>query len=373
MEKNSGKRLQAVRDHNIKVVYNNLLEKPMSGNELAAKIGISATSVGKIIKEMLSLGIVKIFSDNQKTKHVGRQHERYVIKGEKIYIVGINLTYMDEFYFICDMAGAMCFKQKLEFAYPIHKKDFDFLLNDVEKTIKEILPDDAEYVFVLSIPGQVSKDTNVLLASSRMESLIDTNFSQIFYERFGKLSCVDNDVNYMLRGNMLQQMSNYSVFCFVEYGIALSVFCNGSIIMGYRGYAGEIGKNVVDGKLLKTVTTINYFLEEGKKIKPDLIPEGIVELYNNSAEFKAIILRSAEYLAQALCNFGNIFAFQSISFGGIITEFGDDYFDVIQQYFKKYSSVPVRLVCCSNVKPEKGMIKNAQDIIIDNILASRTE
>ena len=367
-------RVQAVRNHNIKVIYNCLLEKPMSGNELAAEIGISATSIGKIFREMHALELVEKLSEKQQNNHAGRHHERYVINGRKCYIVGINLTYLNEFYFICDLAGSIMCHQKLDFEYTFSKKDFDSLLDQIEAKIRELLPSgDSEYVFVLSVPGQISSDTNILLASARMEGMVGTNLSQVIYERFGKASLVSNDVNYMLRGKILHRMDDYSVFCFVSYGIALSILHNGNIITGYRGYAGEIGKNVVNGHLLKSITTIHFFYEEGKKIKPDLSIEGIVELYNSNQEYKAIILKSAEYLAQALCNFGNILAYQSISFGGIITEFGKEYFDVIKRYFAKYSSVPVHISYYKDVSPEYGMIKSAHEMIIDNILQARTD
>ena len=374
MQTEKGTRLQAVRNHNIKVVYECLLEKPMSGKNLAAEIGISATSIGKIFKEMLSLELVEKLSEKQQNNHAGRRHERYVINGKKCYIIGINLTYLNEFYFICDLAGNMMCHQKLHFDYLLLREDFDSLIDLIEEKIKEFLPSsDSEYVFVLSVPGQISSDTNVLLASARMDSMVGTDLSQIIYERFGKACIVSNDVNYMLRGKMLHRMDDYSVFCFVDYGIALSVLHNGDTITGYRGYAGEIGKNVVNGQLLKSITTMHFFYEEGKKIKPDLTIEGIVDLYNSSREYKAIILKSAEYLAQALCNFGNILAYQSISFGGIIAEFGEEYFEVIQRYFSKYSSVPVHISYHKDVSPECGMIKSAHELIIDNMLQARTE
>ena len=374
MQTEKGTRLQSVRNHNIKVIYDCLLEKPMSGSDLAAEIGISATSIGKIFKEMLSLGLVEKFSEKQQNNHAGRHHERYVINGRKCYIIGINLTYLNEFYFICDLAGKMICHQELHFDYLFSREDFDSLIDQIEKKIGELLPSsDSEYVFVLSVPGHVSSDTNALFASARMGSMVGTNLSQIIYERFGKASLVDNDVNYMLRGKMLHRMDDYSVFCFVDYGIALSVLNSGDIITGYRGYTGEIGKNVVNGQLLKSITTIQFFYEEGKKIKPDLTMEGIVDLYNNNREYKAIILKSAEHLAQALCNFGNILAYQSILFGGIITEFGQEYFDVIQGYFSEYSSIPVHVSYYKDVSPEYGMIKSAHELIIDNILQTRTE
>ena len=40
MQTEKGTRLQAVRNHNIKVIYDCLLEKPMSGRDLAEEIGI---------------------------------------------------------------------------------------------------------------------------------------------------------------------------------------------------------------------------------------------------------------------------------------------------------------------------------------------
>lgn len=374
MQTEKGTRLQAVRNQNIKVIYDCLLEKPMSGRDLAEEIGISATSIGKIFKEMLSLNLVQKIPEKQQNNNAGRRHERYIINGKNCYIIGINLTYLNEFYFICDLSGNIIYRHKLHFDYLLSRGDLDSLFDKIEKKISEFFsPTDSEYVFILSVPGQISSDTNVLMASARMDSMLGTNLSQIIYERFGKTSLVKNDVNYIIQGQMLHKTDSYSVFCFVDYGIALSFLQNGNILTGYRGYAGEIGKNIINGQLLKSITTIQFFYEEGKKIKPDLTVEGIVELYNSSLEYKTVILKSAEYLAQALCNFGNIVAYQSISFGGIVTEFGEEYFEVIRKHFLKHSSVPVHVSYYKDVSPEAGMIKSAQELIIDNILRLRIE
>lgn len=368
---NKSAKIQQLRNTNIEKICHQLFKKTMSGAELAVATDISTASASKILRQMSELALVSKRNDDGIARAIGRQHERYELNAGKAHVICLNLTYLNEFFLVFDFAGNEVYHESLALPYELTRSEIDALFHRIKGVIAEKSYNVGFFVF--SVPGQVHSETGELfLSSSRLKTMLGTNFKSIIQEQFFCDALVANDVNFMVQGrNGFDAIGRYSVYCYVGYGMAISMFCDGKILSGINGYSGEIGKNVIDGELLKTKCGARYYLEEARKIVPDADYNDIKTLYAGNEEFRAIVLNSAKFLAQSLCNFCNILAFDRLIFSGIICDFDDAFFEVIEKYFAEHSSVSVRIGKGKNEDVQKGMFMLGFEAMLKGILASR--
>ena len=94
-----------IRENNVKVIIELLAEKPYSCLEISNQTKMSDVGVNKIVKQLVSLNLVKRVIGDKDEKKIGGQHIRYTLNECVGVYVCIDFTQLIDKAFIYDFAG----------------------------------------------------------------------------------------------------------------------------------------------------------------------------------------------------------------------------------------------------------------------------
>lgn len=244
------------------------------------------------------------------------------------------------------------------------------IIETIEKAIcKAQIPISQISSIGIGAAGQVDRENGILLCSPNLDCM-DVELKKIIEEHFSIPTYIGNDVEVATLGEMkFGSGAGYKNFVcvFVGTGIGSGIVCEGKIVRGLTGTAGEIGHIIVDsgGRLCgcgghgcleayASRTAIEKkilgSLKKGhKSIITELIKEdGIIRSKNISEAINAgdeivynSITEASEYLSSGLASVINFYNPEAIIIGGGLMEAVDFFYEItVKKTFAKVLAVP---------------------------------
>ncbi|MGI6768754.1 MAG: ROK family transcriptional regulator [Bacilli bacterium] len=368
-------RLNYVRKRNVKVILDLLYAKPYSCAELAELTKLSSAAVNKILKQLISLGIIKKVSIFLKKKSVGGQHIRYQIAGNAGALICVDFTHFRDVAVIYDLSGKELFRKKYTFNYPdsvIYEKDIRLIVDELKEEVNKL--DIDVYCVSLCVPGQIDSETNSFIISGKFNYLKDDFTYRIFSETFNCKVIIKNNVQMMAIGeyNYGNLMSKYntSIYIYAGYGLAACSLYKGEIISGWRGYSGEIGGNrfnVISPLSLKC--SLMRILERLQDHLERKDVSCLIESFQTNEYVHNEVIETAKILASEIVNMTNLIGADVVVISGESLQFGDDYINTIRDYLHKYC-IPEMKVFPAKLKDSaiKGGLELGRIYVFEQIL-----
>lgn len=382
MEKSvSGRKVNYVRDYNIKLIMPLLYEQPLSGLELSEKINISPMGCGKILKELEEHNIIRKAKEEQTVKSRGGQHIRYEINSEYGMFLIIDFTYLKETFGLYDFAGRKLFEQKF-FCPSIYQNESEVI--ELAEKIKSRLEEQGYAIanilsVTIAITGQVDEKNRCPIFSGRFkifEKDKSCKLYRIFENAFDAPVSMKNNVALMAVGEVeagFESRYGMAIFVSVGHGVAVSILHQGKPLFGWRGYAGEIGGNQFG---LETNVSYNCSIVRLiQKCAPHLKTEdfaGLLAAYSENDEVKATVLHGATVLGYVISDLVNTLGADTVMLQGEILEFGEEYKEIFSSKLIERSVTKVDLVYSKLDKPAiRGALFEAKRRSIEKIIAER--
>lgn len=335
-------RLNYVRQRNIKVILDLLFAKPYSCLELAELTKLSSAAVNKILKQLLSLGIIRKVFDSHKKKSVGGQHIRYKIDGKVGALICVDFTHFYDVAVIYDLSGKELFRKKYAFNHPnpvIFEEDLRIIVTELEREVKKLGTN--VYCVSLCVPGQIDSITNSFIISGKFKNVKDDFTHRLFSETFNCKVIIKNNVQMMAIGEYnygnLKSKYNTSLYIYAGYGLAACSLYKGEIISGWRDYSGEIGGNrynvnsplSLKCSLMRILDRLEDHLE-----RKDVAC--LIETFKKNEYVYNEVIEVARVLASEIVNMTNLIGADVVVISGEGLQFGEDYLNTIKDYLHKY-------------------------------------
>ena len=175
-----------VRENNVKVIIDLLSEKPASCLEIANQIRISDVGANKIIKQLLSLNMVKKASEHKIEKKIGGQHIRYTLNENIGLYICIDFTEFVNTAYIYDFADNLIKVVKFDISYYALVEEVEEAIKILKDTLKQLLPEYNNRILGIgvAVPGQVNKNTNGFLESGKFKNFKENELYEMLKKAF---------------------------------------------------------------------------------------------------------------------------------------------------------------------------------------------
>gem|GEM_PF-2228886 len=244
-----GKNMQHLKQNNQKAVLNIINEKgSIPKKDMAAILGITATSITNITNEMIAEGILKTIGKKEDNK-VGRKKVLISLNYDYKKVIGLNIHLIDGKIVvsvgITNLNATPIFEDKY-----IYDKDIDINLmfksicEEIKKAMKEKILEEKDIIGIgVAIIGIVDTVNGVSINPQGLWNS-PVNIREIIKTHFNlPVHVINNIHSYVLAHQMLEKNSiNKENFIFIKYGprIGSVVVINGNVYEGMNNRAGKL-------------------------------------------------------------------------------------------------------------------------------------
>lgn len=368
-------RPETVRDNNIKLLLSHLQHSAYSCKELSEKVGLSDVAVNKIIREMLTLRLVKRSADDQTAccGSAGRRHIRYEADGGRGLFVLFETTSLHAAFYVFDFAGKLLERRPVLLSLYI-------TIEEIRRMTQEAAEVAAQYGEVLcaaiSVQGQIDPATKKFYMSGRFPDFVQSDISpaEIISEYLHCETLIDNNVHFMAKGAAIaENLSDQTVvYMFIGEGIAMSIMFHGRLVVGRAGYAGEVGFDRMYGETKLTERTSLRVLENqcAKMFGVPANVQNLYELYSRNEHVRQMVLESARQVGYYVNNIHNGIGADCVLIGGDVQTFGDEYLEAVRAVNRQYGLFPAVIRYERERNPSiVGMMDEVKRRTINRILA----
>nr|WP_255570731.1 ROK family transcriptional regulator [Cohnella sp. CFH 77786] len=288
--------------------------RPISRAELAKRTQLSATSAGRIVGELMDIGLVK--ETDQTSSGVGRKATLLDIDPQSILSVGVEVDRNVVLAGLIDLDGKVVAERHQSIDRPSAQPEaVAVLIAGMVAQLAEAqgMPPSKLIGVGVGMPGIVDTQGGIVVFSAQL-GWRNERFASLLEEKLGLPVVLDNDLKVKALGeSSAGSMPDHGKTALISIGSGLgsALIMEGKIYRGAGNMAGEIGHATVDpnGKLcecgkrgcLQTYITDVAMLQEASQIKP---VSGVNELFElmNAGEAWAfnIIDRACTYAAIAV-------------------------------------------------------------------------
>ncbi len=336
---------QRIKECNINSIFHIIRnEKAISRVEIAKKMGLSQTSVGRSVSELMEAGYVK--EGENAGSSVGRQRILLHVVPQRVLSVGIYLQPERIDAGLVDISGKIL-SQK---SYELYDTSPSYVVECIKVAIDSILkqiPDEKLQNLVgvgVSVPGTVNYKTGIVMSapSFHWRSL---NLGNMLKTCYPYHVIVDNDVKSFAKAQrFLNTVENPNEFLVIHLGngVAMAEMQDGKLIRGNNNIAGEIGHMIIDpngpwcdcGRRGCIQTTISKGSIEKKLGIP--FKEAVKRYYENDEQCFSLLNQVANDIAMWVSNFVNIFDPNEIILTGSMIDEWDELFEMIGSRCKRF-------------------------------------
>jgi predicted NBD/HSP70 family sugar kinase len=229
-------------------IYNGTTTIP----DLAKELDLSVPTVTKIVAEMCEDGYINTYGklDTQG----GRRPILYGLNPDSGYFLGVDIKRDTVNIALSNFNGEII---EQEFGLPLvcaltNPDSLDELCQHVNTFIDNCgIARDKILHACVNISGRVNPSTGY---SFSRYNFSESPLSDIFSEKIGCQTCIENDTRAMTYGEYLQGSVNGEkniLFINLSWGIGIGIVIDGKIYEGKSGFAGEFGHiNVFDNEIL---------------------------------------------------------------------------------------------------------------------------
>lgn len=314
---------ELMRKKNRMLVFNSIQQHhPISRTDIARLSGMSAATVGRVVADLIELGLVK--ETDQISGGVGRKATMLELNLESIMTVGIevdrNLTKVA----LVDLSGRIIVeKQQL---IDQNEKQLDNLIDAIVRLVAEMaaeqgIPHSKFIGAGVGLPGIIDSEQGVVVFSAQL-GWRNVPFAERLEARLNMPVVLDNDLKVKALGESsfrsldvipAETVENITALVSIGSGLGAALIMNQKIYRGSRNIAGEIGHSIIDpnGKLcecgkrgcLQTYITDLALLQEANQIRE---VSSLQELFRYMEQgepwAKSIIDRACSYIAITINN-----------------------------------------------------------------------
>lgn len=335
-----GKTQTFSREINTELVLRLLKQQPCSGTEIATKLSLSHATVSSIIKQLLSMGIIKI-EETKSMYGLGRKRVLYVLNPNYGLILGVNISNLHATISLIDFASNVLVRKDVL----VDKYNRSAIYELVLESSKLLIDNNAGNIplktVVIALPGRVNNKTGELILSSQFDSELFTEqhfIRRAFEKQFASASVLlANDNTIMTYGELyegdLKNVEN-GVYFNIDYGVGGGIVINKELYVGDMGYAGEFGLiryyNGEEYQAIDEFISLRSLIEKSSKIlNKEITRDELFVLFEENEQIKKIVLESATIVGRALVQIGDVFDINKFVISGRATKFGDQYYQEI--------------------------------------------
>ena len=360
---------QYIKEQNINRIFHIIRNtKAISRVEIAKKMKLSQTSVGRSVVELMEAGYV--MEGENVGSSVGRQRILLHVIPQRILTIGIYLQPDRIDAGLVDVAGNILIQKSNEITEtsPVCvveniKIVIDAILNQISDDMLKNLVG-----IGVSVPGTVNYKTGIVLQapSFHWRSL---NLGSLLKASYPYQIIVDNDVKSFAKAQrFLNTVDDPNYFLVIHLGneIALAEKSNGKLSRGDNNIAGEIGHIMIDPNGILCDCGRRGCLQTriGKRsIEKELgIPfKEAVRRYNeNDEQCFQVLNRVVNEVAMWVANFVNIFDPKEIILTGSMLDDWDELFEMIVNGSKRFlwEQLP------AGIKIKKPRLKGVENNVV---------
>lgn len=364
-----------VRDNNIKVVLSCLYGARYSCKELSELVDLSDVAVNKIIRDMLSQGLVRRAPDEAGACGAGRRHIRYEADGNRGVYVLFEFTPLREAYYIFDFSGKLLERRSFSAPRVMTLDEVRDVFADAAGTVRRIgIP---PLCAVLSVPGQVNPVTKKFYLSGRFNAFVEADLSpaDMAGDMLGCEVLLDNNAHFMAFGNVIEEeLTDQTVaYVFAGEGVSMSLMYRGQLVIGEAGFAGEVGYDRIFGAGTLSERCSLIALEKKCAALTGCAPDAVslFAAFRTDERVRSIVRESAEQLGYYVNNLVNGTGVDCVIIGGECKAFGDLYLDAVRAVSDKYCTHPAPIRFERSDAPSvSGMMDTARRFAVDRIVGS---
>lgn len=218
----------------------------MTRSEISRMTGLSEAAVSKIVASLIESNIL---TEGAFVKGIrGRRAIGVQIDNKTFRILSVHLSRRNFKIGKYDLSGN-CEEAKVNEFKSAHAQE---MLEQIVTEVKEELNRDSRYIALgIAVPGPYDMKTGTIMLMTEITGFYNINIKEVFESEFklpviithdanaGALACFDeND----------EAVASNLVYYLVGQGVGAGVINDGSLILGNRGVAGEIGHVSVNHK-----------------------------------------------------------------------------------------------------------------------------
>ena len=350
MKFETGKTQSYSRVCNNLLVIKHLQYKELSGTELSERLSLSNATLSSILKQLLSLGIIKVSESQKSDKELGRKRVHYTLNDNFGLFLNVNISNHQAHLSLANLKEQILDKEVVD----IEQYDAQAIYKIVLIATQLLLRNEIKLIplkcVVISLPGRVNQETGELLLSKQFDPNLfkEQDFiKNAFKNQFpGVPILISNDVNIATQGEMRKGSlvgAENAIYISIDQGIGGSLVINGKLFGGDYGYSGEFGLLKINYRgesgYLDDFVSLRVLRDEAEKITGEKVGRTrLIELYNENQKIHEIVVKSGHFLGNGLKTIIEMLDINKIVLGGRCILFGYEYLDAIKSELENLSS-----------------------------------
>ncbi|MDP4095329.1 ROK family transcriptional regulator [Paenibacillus sp. P96] len=309
-----------IRKKNRMLAFNSIQHHhPISRTDIAKLSGMSAATVGRVVADLIELGLVK--ETDQISGGVGRKATMLDLDLESIMTVGIEVDRNLTKAALVDLSGRIIAEKQQ--VVDQNGKQLDVLIDLIVHMVTEMAAEQgiplSKFVGAgVGLPGIVDPDQGMVVFSAQL-GWRNISFVKMLEAKLNMPVVLDNDLKVKALGessfHSLDGIPAESITALVSIGSGLgtALIMDQKIYRGSRNIAGEIGHSIIDpnGKLcecgkrgcLQTYITDLALLQEANQIREVRSLQELFQYMEQGEPWaRSIIDRACSYIAITINN-----------------------------------------------------------------------
>ncbi|WP_448522071.1 ROK family transcriptional regulator [Pseudothermotoga sp.] len=339
--------LSTVREKNAATVLDILMNKKLSRAELARETGLTKSTIGEIIREMIDIGILEekeIVGGN-----IGRPRVKLGIRRDWAHVIGISVERDSVTVSLIDSTKNIL--KTREFVYDRSYNNADELLSDVYALVDELYEysgkEGAKLKAIgIGIPGPLDPRTGKLGDIPNFSVISNISPKELFERRYHLPVWVGNDADMAALGEKYfgcGRTMNSFIYVFLDKGIGAGIIINNELYIGMNGYAGEIGQLLVikqnEEVFLEDVCSVGAVIRKSYDL--GIRSPSELKKLNDMAQMghpmaKAVIKETGKYVGSAILSLIYLFGISNIVVGGELLCLGELFISEIKRVIRTH-------------------------------------
>lgn len=245
MQRRPGANLDALRDHNGALVLDLVrAQQGLSRVDLAARTGLTAQAVSKIVARLIDDGLVA--ESGQAVPTVGKPRTLLRLVDDARYSVGVHLDRDELRLVLVDLAGTVVDSRHVSEQVTTVEQ----IAHEVTALLQTVPPDKVIGIGV-GCPGPLDHRTGVVLGATRLDAWRNVPLRDLLADATGLPVIVDKDTNAAVLAERWQSGADHYALIYIGTGIGAGLVLGGEVHRGANTNAGEFGHTPlqIDGPL----------------------------------------------------------------------------------------------------------------------------
>lgn len=294
-------------------------KRPISRADIAKITRMSPTSVGRIVGELIELGLIKETgqsSNAQDSNGPGRKSTQLDLDPNSVFTIGLYLDQDVMEIGVVDFEGRVTYQESIEYDSKLPQDVVALIVKTVGRVIAANRIEVSKIIGLgVVMPGIIDFKRGVVIFSAQL-GWSNVAIVRLLQEKLNIRTAVDNEVKLRALAESLYgaaRNSQTAIFLSLGSGVGSALIVGGEIYRGETNFAGEIGHTTVDpyGILcdcgrrgcLQTYIASGALIQEANKVrKVGSFKEIIAAAQDRENWAVSILERASVYAAIAINN-----------------------------------------------------------------------